>query len=43
MMRFLNQNLEKRVFERTCELENLNHELKDLNLSKDKFLVGYFS
>ena len=34
----LNQNLEKRVFERTCELEDLNHELKDLNLSKDKFL-----
>ena len=34
----LNQDLEKRVFERTCELENLNHELKDLNLSKDKFL-----
>jgi signal transduction histidine kinase len=34
----LNQHLEKRVSERTCELENLNHELKDLNLSKDKFL-----
>ena len=34
----LNQDLEKRVFERTCELENLNHELRDLNLSKDKFL-----
>lgn len=34
----LNRNLEKRVFERTRELENLNHELKDLNLSKDKFL-----
>jgi two-component system, sensor histidine kinase and response regulator len=34
----LNKNLEKRVFERTRELENLNHELKDLNLSKDKFL-----
>ncbi len=34
----LNQDLEKRVFDRTCELENLNHELKDLNLSKDKFL-----
>ena len=34
----LNQDLEKRVFERTSELENLNHELKDLNLSKDKFL-----
>ncbi|MEJ7778914.1 MAG: ATP-binding protein [Daejeonella sp.] len=35
---YLNQDLENRVFERTCELENLNHELKDLNLSKDKFL-----
>jgi two-component system, sensor histidine kinase and response regulator len=34
----LNKDLEKRVFERTYELENLNHELKDLNLSKDKFL-----
>jgi signal transduction histidine kinase len=34
----LNQHLEKRIFERTCELENLNHELKDLSLSKDKFL-----
>ncbi len=34
----LNQDLEERVFERTCELESLNHELKDLNLSKDKFL-----
>jgi len=34
----LNQDLEKRVFDRTSELENLNHELKDLNLSKDKFL-----
>ena len=34
----LNQHLEKRVSERTFELENLNHELKDLNLSKDKFL-----
>jgi signal transduction histidine kinase len=34
----LNQHLEKRVFERTCELEKLNHELKDLSLSKDKFL-----
>ena len=34
----LNQHLEKRVFERTCELENLNHELKDLSISKDKFL-----
>ncbi|MEP6949183.1 MAG: PAS domain-containing sensor histidine kinase [Ginsengibacter sp.] len=34
----LNKNLEKRVYERTLQLENLNHELKDLNLSKDKFL-----
>jgi len=34
----LNQELEQRVLERTLELENLNHELKALNLSKDKFL-----
>ena len=34
----LNQGLEQRVLERTMELENLNHELKALNLSKDKFL-----
>lgn len=34
----LNQELEKRVMERTMELENLNHELKGLNISKDKFL-----
>jgi signal transduction histidine kinase len=34
----LNQELEQRVSERTIELENLNHELKALNLSKDKFL-----
>ena len=34
----LNQHLEKRVLERTGELETLNHELKDLSLSKDKFL-----
>ena len=34
----LNQGLEQRVLERTLELENLNHELKALNLSKDKFL-----
>ena len=34
-----NDDLEKRVFERTCELENLNHELKDLSISKDKFLL----
>ncbi|MEI9954822.1 MAG: hybrid sensor histidine kinase/response regulator [Ferruginibacter sp.] len=35
----LNQHLEKRVFERTGELEKLNHELKDLSLSKDKFVA----
>ncbi|MEO8763381.1 MAG: PAS domain-containing sensor histidine kinase [Ginsengibacter sp.] len=34
----LNKHLEKRVYERTGELENLNRELKDLSLSKDKFL-----
>lgn len=34
----LNQELEKRVMDRTMELENLNHELKGLNISKDKFL-----
>ena len=34
----LNQHLEKRVFERTSELEKLNHELKGLSLSKDKLL-----
>ncbi|HEY5406200.1 MAG TPA: hybrid sensor histidine kinase/response regulator [Ginsengibacter sp.] len=34
----LNQHLEERVFERTCALENLNHELKSLSLSKDKLL-----
>ena len=34
----LNQDLEQRVLERTIELENLNKELKALNLSKDKFL-----
>ena len=28
----LNQDLEQRVLERTMELENLNHELKALNL-----------
>jgi signal transduction histidine kinase len=37
LMQF-NQELEQRVLERTIELENLNHELKALNLSKDKFL-----
>jgi signal transduction histidine kinase len=34
----LNKDLEQRVVDRTIELENLNHELKELNLSKDKFL-----
>jgi two-component system sensor histidine kinase/response regulator len=34
----LNQQLENRVKERTLELEKLNYELKQLNLSKDKFL-----
>lgn len=34
----LNRDLEQRVLERTIELENLNQELKALNLSKDKFL-----
>jgi len=34
----LNKDLEQRVLDRTMELENLNHELKALNLSKDKFL-----
>jgi len=33
-----NQDLERRVVERTMELENLNHELQALNMSKDKFL-----
>ncbi|TWJ00673.1 signal transduction histidine kinase [Mucilaginibacter frigoritolerans] len=33
-----NQELEQRVLERTIELENLNKELTELNLSKDKFL-----
>ena len=35
----LNQHLEKRVFERTGELEKLIHELKNLSLSKDKLLA----
>lgn len=34
----LNADLEKRVTERTIELENVNKELKELNQSKDKFL-----
>ncbi|HEY8781441.1 MAG TPA: hybrid sensor histidine kinase/response regulator [Mucilaginibacter sp.] len=34
----LNLELEHRVLERTIELENLNQQLKSLNLSKDKFL-----
>ncbi len=34
----LNKDLEQRVLDRTMELENLNHELKALNISKDKFL-----
>lgn len=34
----LNSELENRVKERTLQLETLNSELKELNLSKDKFL-----
>ncbi len=34
----LNQDLENRVRERTLELENLNHELRGLNIAKDKIL-----
>jgi two-component system, sensor histidine kinase and response regulator len=34
----LNQDLEDRVKERTLELEKVNAELKELNISKDKFL-----
>ncbi|HZX58495.1 MAG TPA: hybrid sensor histidine kinase/response regulator, partial [Mucilaginibacter sp.] len=34
----LNRDLEQRVLDRTMALENLNHELKALNISKDKFL-----
>jgi signal transduction histidine kinase len=35
----INDGLEKRVLERTAELEILNQELKGLNVSKDKFLA----
>ncbi|NEU08242.1 hybrid sensor histidine kinase/response regulator [Flavihumibacter sp. R14] len=34
----LNQDLEERVKQRTLELEKANAELKELNISKDKFL-----
>jgi signal transduction histidine kinase len=34
----LTRDLEQRVSERTTELENLNEELRALNISKDKFL-----
>jgi two-component system, sensor histidine kinase and response regulator len=34
----LNQELEERVKHRTMELEELNYELKQLNISKDKFI-----
>ena len=34
----LNQDLERRVKERTLELEKVNAQLKELNISKDKFL-----
>lgn len=34
----LNRELEQRVLDRTLALENLNHELRALNISKDKFL-----
>ncbi len=34
----MNQGLEQRVLERTLQLEGVNQELKELNLSKDKFL-----
>jgi len=37
-LKLLNRDLEQRVLERTIELENVNKELKELNLSKDKFL-----
>ena len=34
----LNLDLEQRVLDRTIGLENLNHQLKSLNLSKDQFI-----
>lgn len=37
-LQLINQELEQRVLARTLELEGLNHELKALNLSKDKLL-----
>lgn len=37
-LRELNLDLEDRVRERTLELENLNNELKELNIAKDKIL-----
>jgi two-component system sensor histidine kinase/response regulator len=35
----LNKHLEQRVVERTLELENLNEELKEISVSKDKFIT----
>jgi two-component system, sensor histidine kinase and response regulator len=35
----LNHHLEQRVVERTLELENLNLELKEISVSKDKFIT----
>lgn len=37
-LKLLNLDLEQRVLDRTIELENLNHQLRALNLSKDQFL-----
>jgi signal transduction histidine kinase len=37
-LRLLNLDLEQRVLDRTIELENVNHQLRSLNLSKDQFL-----
>jgi signal transduction histidine kinase len=37
-LKLLNRDLEQRVTERTIELENVNKELKEINLAKDKFL-----